>query len=173
MCFNLFKKKNKQNETPLWQPESQMPELKAQQAAPVQQPQQSAPAASANYNFKLTIEDCRRNAPEEHREIFEPTEADFKEALANNKLSPKNFFVLESATPIKSCSVLQCAGYYGEDDIFDAEIVRAEPGRGEPALKAYHCDLSESALLATMQAFVQGQVPDLDGGSAWYFMMDL
>ena len=40
-------------------------------------------------------------------------------------------------------------------------------------LNAYHCDLSAIGLIKTMREFVGGQIPDLDGGSGWYFMMEL
>lgn len=173
MCFNFFKKKNKQNASPLWQPEPAMPELNEDRNDSATQTDSQPQAASADFKFKLTIMNCL-GAQDKQREISEPTIEDFSAAIDNNKLSFENFFVLESATPIKNCSILQCAGYNNDADSFDAEIVRSETdGKGETVLKAYHCDLSATDLIKTMREFVDGQIPDLDGGSDWYFMMEL
>ena len=173
MCFNFFKKKNKQNASPLWQPEPAMPELNEDRNDSATQTDSQPQAASADFKFKLTIMNCR-GVQDDQREILEPTIEDFSAAIDNNKLFDENFFVLESATPIKNCSILQCAGYNSDADSFDAEIVREEAdGKGGKVLKAYHCDLSAIDLIKTMREFVGGQIPDLDGGSDWYFMMEL
>ena len=156
-----------------------MPELyqneQASTAADKHQPsQQTTTDEPKAFNFKLTIEDCRWQAPDKHREYYEPTEAQLIEAINNNKLSEENFFVLESGTPIANCTILQVMGYNNEDNIFDAEIVRMEiNNKGKQKLAAYHCDLTAAALLQTMKNFTQRQVPNFDNDSNWYYLFDL
>lgn len=162
MCFNLFKKNSKSEAPSQWQ----SPEVRPS----VDNIKSSDNAERKSYKFLLTIEN---NLPNGCREIPEPNVEHLKEAINNIKQGDDCFFTIEASTPINGCTILQAAGFNHQNGIADAEIVREEIKNGKTVLKAYHCDLTEPELLATMQNFIQRSTPDLDGNSDWYFLMEL
>lgn len=161
MCFNFFRKKDKQT-----YPQSFSQSDVQNVSQPTQQPNETAPAA--NFKFKLTAEN--QISANGHKEIVEPSLQQLQEAAEVLKLAEENFIILESSSPVNNVSFLQATGYNGSDGTVYAEAQVQTVKNGQASYHIYSQTMSLLDFIKTLLAFMGNAAPDLN---TWDYVMEI
>ena len=163
MCFSFFKKNKKSELELLTERQDDKYDYSALDVLAnyngTKKSEEPAPAPK-DYSFSLEVSD--ESSRGRSRTIYEPSEADIDEAVADLAYNVYNFLILDSANPINDCTYIQ--GSYnelqGERTVY-VEIQHIEIRKGKKVWTNYYKLVSAEAFKGLLKEFLHKNTPSL------------